>query len=242
MSAYFKELAYCVTPLGALSLRRRRELTLDAEVYEIKLDDDFLMSSLFTVSEVALAKLGLAAVSGPALDVVVGGLGLGYTARAVLEDKRVVSLKVIDTLAEVIAWHQQGLLPMAPLLAADARCELVHADFFAILAPASPGFDPACPDRRFHAILLDIDHSPCHWLNPAHAGLYTEAGLRCLAKYLLPSGVFALWSNDPPDAAFSALLAEVFATAHAEVVRFDNPLQQRTATSTIYLATTHAVN
>ena len=226
--------------MGALSLRRRRELSLDIDIYEIKLDDDFLMSSLFTVSEIALAQLGLAAVSGTALEVVVGGLGLGYTARAALEEKRVASLSVIESLGEVIAWHQQGLLPMAPLLAADVRCELIHANFFSILEPASRGFDPTRPGRRYHAILLDIDHSPRHWLNPAHAGLYTVGGLRCLAKSLHPGGVFALWSNDPPDAAFSASLAEVFATARAEVVRFDNPLQQRTATSTIYLANTHA--
>lgn len=224
--------------MGALSLRRRRELSLGIEVYEIKLDDDFLMSSLFTVSEIALARLGLAAVSGTALEVLVGGLGLGYTARAALQDERVVSLRVIDTLAEVIAWHQQGLLPFEPLLATDARCEMVHADFFSILDSASVGFDRARPGRGFHAILLDIDHSPRHLLKPAHAGLYAPAGLRCLAKSLHPGGVFALWSNDPPDEAFSAALAEVFATSKAEIVRFHNPLQQRDATSTIYLATT----
>ena len=82
MSSYFEELDYRPTPIGALSLRRRRELSLGVDVFEIKLGDEYLMSSLFTASEIALARLGLAELSGADLDVVVGGLGLGYTAKA----------------------------------------------------------------------------------------------------------------------------------------------------------------
>src|SRR4030081_527652 len=88
MSLYFEELDYRPTPIGALSLRRRKELSLGVDVFEIKLGDEYLMSSLFTVSEIALARLGLGELSGGDLDVVVGGLGLGYTARTVLEDAR----------------------------------------------------------------------------------------------------------------------------------------------------------
>ena len=62
------------------------------------------------------------------------------------------------------------------------------------------------------------------------------AGLRGLTKYLYPGGVFALWSNDPPDDDFSATLAEVFATSHAHVVSFHNPLQNREATNTVDVA------
>ena len=83
MSLYFEELEYRQTPIGALSLRRRRELRLGVDVFEIKLGDEFLMSSLFTESEIALARLGLAQLPGQGLDVVIGGLGLGYTAKAV---------------------------------------------------------------------------------------------------------------------------------------------------------------
>ena len=57
----FEELDYQQTPIGAVSLRRRHDPQFDTEVYEIKIDDDFLMSSLFTVGEVELARLGLAA-------------------------------------------------------------------------------------------------------------------------------------------------------------------------------------
>ena len=71
MSLHFEELEYRPTPIGALSLRRRRELSLGVDVFEIKLGDEYLMSSLFTASEIALARLGLAELSGADLDVVV---------------------------------------------------------------------------------------------------------------------------------------------------------------------------
>jgi hypothetical protein len=61
--------------MGLLTLRRRKEITLGIDIYEIKLGDEFLMASLFTVAEVALANLGLAELSEPKVDVVVGELG-----------------------------------------------------------------------------------------------------------------------------------------------------------------------
>ena len=112
MSALFEELGYQATPIGALSLRRRRDLRLGVDVFEIKLGEDYLMSSQFTASEIALARLGLAELSRRNLDVVVGGLGLGYTAAAVLEHPQVGSLLVIDALAAVIDWHRKGLVPL----------------------------------------------------------------------------------------------------------------------------------
>lgn len=230
----FEELDFRPTPMGALTLRRRRQPSSGIDVYEIKLGDEFLMSSLFTVAEVELARLGLAQLQGTNLDVVVGGLGLGYTARAVLENSRVRSLLVIDALAEVIEWHQGGLLPLGRELTADVRCRLVHADFFA-MPNSAEGFDPEQPNRRFHAVLVDIDHSPSNLLHPSHATLYDAAGLRRLAAHLRPGGVFALWSNDSPDRDFSSVLAGVFAISDAHVVTFDHPLQDRTSSNTIYV-------
>ncbi len=234
MSVYFEELDFRPTAMGLLSLRRRRQLSTGIDVYEIKLGDEFLMSSLFTVAEIALARLGLAALKATNLDVVVGGLGLGYTAQAVLEDFRVRSLVVVDALAEVIEWHQRGLLPLGEQLTADARCRLVNGDFFAMSASAA-GCDPQMPGRRFDAVLVDIDHSPRNLLHPDHAALYEREGLERLAGHLQPGGVFALWSNDPPDAAFEAALASVFAKSDAHVVTFANPLQDRDASNTVYI-------
>jgi spermidine synthase len=237
MSALFEELAYQTTPIGALSLRRRRELRLGVDVFEIKLGEDYLMSSLFTASEIALARLGLAELSGPNLDVAVGGLGLGYTARAVLEHQQVGSLLVVEALAAVIDWHQKGLVPLGAELTGDSRCRFVQGDFFA-LAESDAGFDPDALGRRYDAVLVDIDHSPDLLLDPRNAFFYQPEGLRRLAAWLRPGGVFGLWSNALPDAAFTARLADCFAQARAEAVTFHNPLQGRPFTQTVYLART----
>src|SRR4051794_22018232 len=111
VSARFEELDWRPTPIGEISLRRRHDAVFDTEVYEVKLGDEFLMSSLFTVAEVELARLALARVDGTDLDVAVGGLGLGYTAVEVLADDRVRSLVVIEALDAVIDWHRTGLVP-----------------------------------------------------------------------------------------------------------------------------------
>ena len=236
MSALFEELDYRPTPMGALSLRRRRDLLSGGDIYEIKLGDEFLMSSLFTASEIALAQLGLAALPGTSLDVIVGGLGLGYTARAVLEHAQVGSLLVVDAIAEVIEWHQQGLLPLGAELTSDPRCRLVLGDFFAG-ATSEAGFDAEHPGLRYHAILVDIDHSPKNVLHPSHAALYTVGGLTRLGAHLHPDGVFALWSNDPPDDEFQQALREVFATSAAHIIAFDNLRNDGEVTNTVYVAT-----
>lgn len=236
MSARFQELDWRETPLGAISLRRRWDPVLDKDVHEIKLDDDFLMSSMFTVAEVEMARIALARLPGDGLEVVVGGLGLGYTAQTVLEDPSVASLVVIEALGEVIEWHEQGLIPAGATLTADPRCRMVHGDFFA-LAGSDQGLDPQHPGRRFHAVVLDVDHSPRHVLHPSHAAFYESAGLRLLHGFLHPGGVFVLWSNDPPDDDFVAVLAEVFTDVAAEVVSFHNPLQGHDSANTVYVAT-----
>lgn len=235
MSARFEEIDWRPTSLGEISLRRRRDPASGTDVYEVKLGDEFLMSSLFTAGEIALTRLGLAKLAGTELDVAVGGLGLGYTAQAALDDPRVRSLVVVDALGEVIDWHERGLVPLGTRLASDPRSRLVHGDFFA-MAGDECGLDPHQPYRRFHAILLDVDHSPQHVLHPRHAALYRPAGLRALAGHLHPGGVFALWSNDPPDEKFNSVLAEVFAESEAHTVDFRNPLQGGTAANTIYVA------
>ena len=236
MSRDFAELDFRETSLGELSLRRRRILSLGGmEVFEVKLGDAFLMSSLFHEVEVALAHLGLSELSGDSWDVVVGGLGLGYTAVAALEHREVGSLLVIDALPAVIEWHQRGLVPLGEKLTGDPRCQMVHADFFA-RARSAEGFDSAQPGRMFHAVLLDIDHSPRHLLAPANAAFYEPEGLRALAAHLHPGGIFALWSDDPPDDEFLDALGAVFETTRAHIVTFANPLLDGTSASTVYVA------
>jgi len=240
----FQELDYRETPLGELILRRRTVLSLDnLEVHEIILGDSFLMSSLFTAVEIALSDFGLAALennteSDSDWDVVVGGLGLGYTALAALNNPKVRSLAVVETLDAVIDWHRQGLVPLGSQLTSDSRCEFVHGDFFAMALnmSANASFNPKKSGHKFHAVLLDIDHSPNKLLHEQNADFYTVEGLHCLADKIHPDGVFALWSDDPPDDAFMKSLEEAFVSCESHVVTFDNPIRGGESSSTVYVA------
>lgn len=228
-----QELGYQQTPLGDLTLRRRLETLLDSrEVYEVKLGDDYLMSSLFTEAEQQLATLGLAPLTGK-LDVIIGGLGLGYTAAEALKNENVASLLVIDLFQAVIEWHTQGLVPLGAGLRDDARCELRQGDFFAL---AHTGFDTAAPDRKFDAVLLDIDHSPKHFLDATNESFYTTKGFTAIRSQLKPNGTFALWSNDPENEAFTAHLNDTFGSATAHDIEFANPYTGSTSINSVYVA------
>lgn len=234
MSSLFEELDYCPTDMGALTLRRRRLANDGPDIYEITLGDAFLMSSQFTASEIALARLGLAHLDADESSVVVGGLGLGYTAKAALQTPRVGSLLVVELLHPVIEWHCDGLLPLGPDLTGDPRCRFIHGDFFD-LAASEAGFDPLNPGAAFDAILLDIDHSPSFLLHPRNKTFYTPEGLSCLLAKLKPGGAFALWSNEKPDSSFVETLHRVFASVEAHAVTFPNPLQGVPFTQTVYV-------
>ncbi|WP_420332565.1 spermidine synthase [Roseibium sp.] len=235
MSRLFEELDYAPTPIGAISLRRRHILSLETDVFEILLGEEHLMSSLFTASEIALAEKGLAALTGDRLDVLVGGLGLGYTARAVLQDKRLQALDVVDLLEPVIRWHREGLVPIKTALADDPRCRLVQGDFFALTA-SQEGFDREQPGRRYDAVLIDIDHTPERLLHGGSKGFYTPEGFTSLKRFLKPGGIMGLWSDEAPDDTITDLLAGSFDETWAEPVVFQNPLQDgREVTQAVYL-------
>jgi len=238
MALDFEEIDYQPTHMGELILRRRRVRSLgDKDVYEVILGDAFLMSSMFTVVEEALSDLGLKAIGGSAdLNVVVGGLGLGYTAQAALRDDRVKELLVVETMPEVIGWHEKALVPLGKELSEDPRCRFVNGDFFALAGNPETGFDPDQTGRKFDAILLDIDHTPSKILDPSHASLYTPEGLAKLAEHLVGGGVFGMWSDDPPEEDFLELLRGVFPSVESEIVTFSNPLQETDSASTVYVA------
>ncbi|WDP89487.1 MAG: spermidine synthase [Desulfobacter sp.] len=237
MSMYYEELDYRKTPLGDLMLRRRRSVQLQGlDIYEVKLGDHFLMSSLFHESEVQLSRLGLGMLGEKDLDVLVGGLGLGYTAAAALEDQRVKSLMVVEYMQGVIEWHQTGLVPLGETITNDSRCRLIQGDFFALSRDVSIGFDPENPGNKYDAILLDIDHTPTHLLNQTNKRFYTKKGLEEAATHLKPGGVFALWSDSEPESAFEAHLEKVFKRVEAHMVQFDNPFTGSPCGNTVYLA------
>jgi len=228
-----EELAYHKTGLGELVLRRRMETRFqNKEVFEVKLGDEFLMSSLFTEGEKELSNLALAGLGGE-LDVVVGGLGLGYTAVAALENKMVRLLLVIDMFQEVIDWHRNKLVPMGKVLSEDKRCEMRKGDFFEL---ARTGFDISDNERKFDAVLLDIDHSPKHFLNKKNESFYGAEGLNLLRQQIKTGGAFALWSNEPPDEKFTKHLESIFGTAETHKVEFANPYTNSISVNSIYIA------
>jgi spermidine synthase len=237
MSRLFEELDRQATPMGEISVRRRLDPILGIDVYEVKLGEEHLMSNVFTAAEIALADLALAELDGSGLDVVVGGLGLGYTARAALADPRVRSVAVVEALPAVIGWQERRILPEAAALLDDDRCRLVAGDFFAMVAEGQP-FASDGPDRH-DAILLDIDHTPTHVLHPSHAAFYTVDGLRRLASRLRPGGAFGLWS-DRPDDDFLSTARSVFANCVAHEVRFPNHHTGGEGVNTVYVARTDA--
>lgn len=228
-----EELAFHKTPIGDLVLRRRPEpLLKNADVYEVKLGEEFLMSSLFTEGEEQLADIGLAGLTGD-LHVIVGGLGLGYTAAQALNNVNIKSLTVIEAFEEVIGWHHSHLVPNGKVLSSDSRCKLVKGDFFEL---ASTGFDRDNPERLYDAVLLDIDHTPDHYLATPNAEFYTDEGLAQLSKQIKDQGVFALWSDDPVDEQFCDKLRKVFGEAVGHDVEFANPYTSGTSVNAVYVA------
>ncbi len=227
-----EELDYSQTPLGELILRRRVVRSLgDKEIFEVKMDGQFLMSSLTNSAEIALADIAMDMLNESECDVLVGGLGLGYTAKAALDTSNVRSVTVIEFLPAIIQWHERHLVPLGAVLGEDSRCRIVQDDFFRYIqmgnaAPPEPreSMADAILPERYHAILLDIDHSPQSLLHANHAAFYTANGLSRLRERLAPGGVFALWSAEAPDASFLDNLRTALMTVTVHESRFFNPL------------------
>lgn len=221
-------LAFEPTPLGLLCLRRR-ELpgAPGTTVTEVTLDHEFLMSSRLTDSERALARIALELHAGRDLDVLVGGLGLGYTAHAALASDRVARVEVVELLPQVIAWLAQGLVPLAAELNADPRLVVTRGDVYARLASA--------PTRVHDLVLVDVDHSPVEQLAGANAGFYTDAGLACARRHLAPGGVLAVWSS-APSSPFADALRRVFPEVRCEPITVFNDLVDETQTDWLFFA------
>lgn len=193
MTRDFQILAYEETDLGPLCLRRRRTLREPRTwVTEVTLNHEFLMSSFHTDSERALATLAIERVTGEGLRVLVGGLGLGYTAATALESPRVGKVEIIEFLPPVIEWMKDGLIPLSAVLSSDQRLEVIQGDVYARLLS-----EPTEPtERRWDAILVDVDHSPGDQLSDRDYGFYSRCGLVSAVKHLNAGGILALWSYE----------------------------------------------
>lgn len=229
MATSFEILADCESALGALMLRRRIPISMPGTwIYEVKLNGNFLMSSLVRTSEEELVHLALPLLDGGDWRVLVGGLGLGYTAAAVLDSPDVESVEVVEYLPEVIRWHEEGMVPLGGRLRADERCGLVQGDCFErIRTTAAASFD---------AVLIDIDDGPDELLSDRHESFYTVDGLRGARRSLRPGGVFGLWTSRERNEMFLDRLRQAFGNGDAHEVDFHNPLLSLDEVNTIYLA------
>lgn len=226
----FEILAYEDTQLGLLCLRRRELLSRPGTVVmEITLNHEFLMSSYITVSERALARYALDIHGGKKLSVLVGGLGLGYTAHEVLSvgGDRVARVEVVEFLPQVIDWVAQDLVPLATALKADARLSCVEGDIYAQLSRP--------PEHKYDLILIDVDHSPDEPLGSASAAFYTKAGLMRARRHLTESGVLAVWSY-AEHSPFATALRRVFSDVRVEPVSVMNDLVDEEQTDWLFFA------
>ncbi len=212
----FEVLAAEPTPLGLICLQERT-LSDDAgtRVTEIALDHEFLMSSHSTASEEALSREGLALCGGDRLRVLVGGLGLGYTAKAALASDRVETVEVVELLEPILRWHREGLTPLAKELSEDDRVDLVQGDVYArLLGEPSEGYD---------ALLIDVDHSPEESLGESSHRFHSLEGLALAKRHLRPGGVLGVWSYaESPE--FADAMREVFDSVVVRPLRFLNPV------------------
>jgi len=215
MAAGLQILAYEDTPLGPLCLRRRLTLA-EPQIWvtEVTLNHAFLMSSLHTDSERALATFPLQWLARRGLRILVGGLGLGSTAAAALENERVGEVEVVEFLPQVIGWLREGLTPLAATLGCDSRLRLTVGDVYQRLLADPDG-------ERFDAILIDVDHSPTDTLTGVGNEFYTTSGLRRAAVHLVADGVLGLWSYEA-DCLLLQSMREVFAEVLVHPIRYHN--------------------
>ncbi len=221
-------LAYEPSPLGILCLRRRELLSQPGTIVtEVTLNHEFLMSSLYTDSERALARTALRMHSGDDLRVLVGGLGLGYTAREALLADRVARVEVVELLPQVIDWLARGLVPLSSELRGERRLVVTQGDVYRRLAGP--------PNDLLDVILIDVDHSPEDRLGEESARFYTTQGLLAARRHLAADGVLAVWSY-AESSPFADALRAVFEQVRVEPVTYDNRLIDQQQTDWLFFA------
>jgi spermidine synthase len=226
----YVDVARATSDRGEVVLRERREAGTGEDdgsgprILELRVNGAFVMDTLETSTERALAAAALAQVEAPRA-VLVGGLGLGFTAHEVLSDRRVERLVVVEIEEDLVRWMRDGTVPHGPVYLADERLTVVVADIRQGVAEAAP--------ESFDLVLLDVDNGPGFLVYEQNADVYHQQFLREVHRLLRPGGAVAIWSaseaSDLQDA-----MARIF--GHAAPVPLDVRLQGRDEQYWLYLA------
>ena len=179
----WETLAVARTPDGSeLTLRRH-----DGD-YVIRADGYDLMVSRMHGSEQDLARLTCRSLP-PGAEVLVGGLGMGYTLRAVLDLLPTDGIATVaELLPEIVEWNRGPLGDLAGRPLDDARTRIEVGDVGRLIRGAR---------GRFDAILLDVDNGPDAFTQRANSSLYAPGGLDAAWHAMKPRGAFAVWSTGP---------------------------------------------
>jgi spermidine synthase len=217
--------------LGELVLRRRPSRGGgDGEVYELIVNGVFLMDTVETSTEDLLGQTVLDRHPTPR-DVLVGGLGLGFTVAALLADPRVERVDVVEIEPELVSWLRSGLVPAAVPVLADPRVHVEVANIRDVLADAEAS--------AYDAILLDVDNGPDFLVHDQNAAVYSRAALADAVAALRPSGMLAVWSA-APSAALHDALADV--AGQCDEITVDVEREGRPMTYYLYLTHAHHLN
>lgn len=219
----YVEIARAETERGELVLRERRDEGAPSAL-ELRANGVFVMDTLETSTERALATAALKLVEEPRA-VVVGGLGLGFTMHEVLADSRVEKCAVVEIEQALVGWMRDGTIPHGPALLADGRVAIVVADIAVALAEATPA--------TYDLVLLDVDNGPGYLVHDANAALYRAPFLESARQALRTGGVLVIWS-----AAAAPELEQTMRTVfgNAEATAHDVLLQDRDEQYWLYAA------
>lgn len=163
-------------------------LARHGEDWVVRVDNRVLMSNRVHQSEIELAEQAIERVVDPE-DILIGGLGLGYTLRAALDvASESARVTVVELVPELVDWNRRLLPHLNDHPLEDPRCEVIVGDAFAAIARAR---------RAYDVIVLDVDNGPIALSQEANQRLYGDAGTRACWEALRPGGILGVWSAGP---------------------------------------------
>lgn len=200
---------------GAIELHRR------GMEYDVIVEGRTVMSTDVRRSERSLAELALAPWTGrDDLTILVGGLGMGYLARAFLEASTVARVDVVEASQAIIDWERDYFGNVAK----DPRVKIHHADLGAFLRGAKP------LPQGWLIFAVDTDDFPYTLSRPENAGLYDENGMLLLEDALRPGGVLTIWATEKHEELFKRMWARF-----QNVIKIGVPVEVRGHSSIDYV-------